>query len=344
MLTSDSSRKHLIWKVVLAILALQVVMLVGTVGYHILGDNQYSWLDSYYMTFITIASIGYSEVVDVSHYEYGRLFTVFIGVIGIGMMGYVLSSFTAFMLESDLNVEWRRARMRNKIARLEGHYIVCGVGRVGSNVVNELVMTQRECVMIDENMQHIENCLDKNPDLFFLQGDATDNDVLKAAGVEKAKGLFAVAQDDSQNLVISLSAKQLNPNLRVVARCHEVKNVEKTLRAGADEIVSPDYSGALRLVTAMVRPKFVGFLDNMHKSEDNLRMEEVAVPDSFHGKPLSVINSGNQNFVVLAVGNRGKEWVFNPQHEHTLNSGDVLMVMTTPEGRSHLEKKIRSGS
>ena len=337
----EATRSRVIRNLVIAILALQLVMLIGTVGYHELGDGQFSWVDCYYMTFITISTIGFTEAVDVSHHEYGKLFTVFIGIAGIGMMGYVLSTFTAFMLESDLNVEWRRSRMRSRIARMKDHYIVCGVGRVGSNVVSEMVSTHRDCVMIDENMQHIENCLERHPDMYWLHGDATDNDVLLAAGVKNAKGLFAVAQDDSQNLVISLSAKQLNPDLRVVARCHEVKNVEKTLRAGADEIVSPDFSGAQRLVSAMVRPQVLGFLDEMHKSAENLRLEEVTVPESLHGKVLESLDTHSSDFSVLAVGNHGRNWYFNPQPDYQLQAGDILMVMTTPQGRAKLEKQLQ---
>lgn len=337
----ESNRTQVVRKIVLSMIALLLVMLIGTVGYRILSDGHSSWMDCLYMTFITIASIGYSEIVDVSGYEYGRLFTIFIGVTGIGTMGYALSTFTAFMLESDLNIEWRRGKMRQKIAKLEGHYIVCGVGRVGSNVVFELTMTGRTCVLIDQNLQHIENCLAKHPHLLYLQGDATDNDILLAAGVQNARGVFAVAQDDAQNLVISLSAKQLNPKLRVVARCHDVKNVDKTLRAGADEIVSPDFTGGLRLVSAMVRPQVVSFLDDMLKSEDNLRMEEIAVPEGFDSKPLSVINPVSRDFVVLAIRHQKENWVFNPHAEYVLHAGDVMMVMTTPEGRSRLEQLIQ---
>jgi voltage-gated potassium channel len=341
MSINDSNRASAIRKLIYSSLAMLLVLLAGTVGYRLLGGPNNSWVDCFYMTFITIASIGFGEVVDLSHYEYGRLFTVFIGATGIAVMGFSLSTLTAFILESDLNVEWRRRKMQQKIAKLAGHYIVCGVGRVGSNVVNELTMTGRHCVLIDQNMQHIENCLDKHPQLLYLQGDATDNDVLLAAGIKRARGVFAVAQDDSQNLVISLSAKQLNPDLRVVARCHEVKNVEKTLRAGADEIVSPDFTGGLRLVSAMVRPQVVSFLDDMLKSEDNLRMEEIVVPAGFDSKQLSVINPASRDFVVLAIRHNKAGWVFNPHAEHTLHAGDVMMVMTTPQGRSRLEQLIQ---
>lgn len=342
MTEDDGEQSGAIKNLLYAFVALSLVLLAGTLGYRLLGGVQYSWVDCFYMTFITIASIGFSEVVDLSHYEYGRLFTVLVSLFGMGVLGYVLSTLTAFMLESDLSHGRRRKKMQQRISKLEGHFIVCGVGRVGSNVVHELAMTGRPCILIDEDMQHIENCLAKHPGLLYLVGDATDNDVLLAAGVLRARGVFAVAQDDSQNLVISLSAKQLNPNLRVVARCHEVKNIEKTLRAGADEIVSPDFTGGLRLVSAMVSPQVVNFLDEMLKSEGNLRMEEILLPHGFVTQNLAVIKPGGREFVVLAVRHRQESWVFNPLAEHPLHAGDALMVMTTPEGRGRLEQMLKN--
>ncbi len=323
-----------------AFLALAVVMLVGTVGYRILGEEKYSWLDCFYMTFITFTTIGYNETVDVTGYEYGRLFTIFIGITGIGVLGYVLSTVTAFMLESDLNTSWRRKKMREKISHLQGHYIVCGVGMVGSNVAHELSLTGRTCIIVDTNMAAIHRYLETHPDQLWLHGDATDNDVLVAAGVMNARGVFAVAHDDSTNLVISLSTKQLNPALRVVARCHEQKNIEKTQRAGADEVVSPDFTGGLRIVSAMVRPNVALFLDDMLKSDDNVRMEEVLVPKGLSDKPLSFLYQGNQDCVVLAA-RHARGWVFNPPVQHVLQGGDVLMVMATAEGRMRLEQLLQ---
>ena len=179
-----------------------------------------------------------------------------------------------------------------------------------------------------------------HPTQLYLHGDATDNDVLLAAGVANAKGVFAVAHDDSANLVISLSSKQLNPKLRVVARCHALKNAEKTRRAGADEVISPDFSGGLRIVSAMVRPNVMNFLDEMLKSDSHLRMEEIVIPDSLASKPLSVLYHSNKDCMVLAI-QRDEEWQFNPQANHSLKDKDVLMVMTTPDGRARLEQLIQ---
>jgi voltage-gated potassium channel len=324
----------------IALAALVVVFIVGTVGYRMLGGPQYSWQDCFYMTFVTISTIGYHEVVDVTQHEYGRLFTVFIGFSGIGVLGYVLSTVTAFMLESDLNISRRRKKMQTRIAQLKNHYIVCGVGLVGSNVAHDLERTGRPCVIVDSDINGIQRYLEQHPTQLYLNGDATENDVLQAAGVARAKGVFAVAHDDSANLVISLSAKQLNPGLRVVARCHALKNAEKTRRAGADEVISPDFSGGLRIVSAMVRPNVMNFLDEMTKSDSHMRIEEIVIPDSLSGKQLSVLYHGNKDCIVLAI-QRDAAWQFNPQADFRLKNGDVLMVMATPDGRSRMEQLIQ---
>jgi voltage-gated potassium channel len=337
----EANESHVIRNLIFSFAALILVLLIGTVGYRILGGPHYSWLDCFYMTFITISTIGYNEVVDVTGYEYGRLFTVFIGISGIGMLGYVLSTITAFMLESDLNESWRRKKMQQRIAHLKSHYIVCGAGLVGSNVTHELTSTGRICVIVDADMEIIDRYLSSHPGQLYLLGDATNNDVLLAAGVMHARGVFAVAHDDSQNLVISLSAKQLNPALRVVARCHDLKNAEKTRRAGADEIVSPDYTGGLRIVSAMVRPHVVSFLDDMLKSDDSVRMEEIIVPIGLSDKPLSVLYHGNIDCLVLAIRSGVNGWLFNPPAKHIVQGGDVLMVMTSPAGRMRLEQLMQ---
>lgn len=326
---------------VYAFVALMAVFAVGTAGYYWLGEGEYSWLDCFYMTFITLSTIGYSETVDVTHYEYGRLFTIFIGIAGIGVLGYTLSTLTAFMLENNLNESWRRKKMRQKIEQLSGHYIVCGIGYIGSNVAHELAATGREYVIVDPDMAALERFREIHPDQMYVCGDATDDDVLIAAGIARARGVFAVVSNDSQNLMISLSARQLNEKLRIVARCHDPKNLEKTRKAGADEVISPDYTGGLRIVSAMLSPNVVGFLDEMHKSASKLRMEEIQIPAALHGKTVGSLSSGGQDCLVLAIQRQG-EWKFNPPGSHLMNQGDLLMVMATPQGRTQLELAIQA--
>jgi voltage-gated potassium channel len=162
------------------------------------------------------------------------------------------------------------------------------------------------------------------------------------AGIEKAKGLFAVTGDDNQNLVVSLTAKQLNPNLRVVARCNEIKNSEKMKKAGADAIVSPTAIGGLRMASEMVRPTVVSFLDIMLRDrEKSLRVEELPVPDSFVGKPVSALNLKRHADALLLAVKTGEDWVYNPSENYVITAENTLVFMTTPEGREGLARFLK---
>ena len=316
--------------------ALAAVLLVGTVGYKLLAPG-YSWLDCFYMTFITIATIGYDEVVNLSHNPAGRIFTVVIAFAGIGVTTYIMSVVTAYLIEGKINEALWRRRMEKHIHKLKDHYIVCGVGRVGRNVANELAATHRPYIVVDEALPTIELHLERHPDTMYIHGDACDDDVLLKGHIESARGVFAVTGDDSKNLLITITAKQLNPAARVVARCHEVRNIEKIRKAGADAIVSPDFTGGLRIASAMIRPHVVTFLDEMLKSDQNLRVEEIVVPEGFPATTIATLDLKRDDYIVLAV-REGKSWIFNPGPDVALKAHDTLVVMTTPPGRAQLER------
>lgn len=229
--------------------------------------------------------------------------------------------------------------MEKHIHELKDHYIMCGIGRVGRNVANELVATHRPYVVIDEAMQSIETHLEHHPDTMYIHGDACDDDELVKAHVESAVGVFAVTGDDSKNLLITITAKQLNPEVRVVARCHDVRNIEKIRKAGADAIVSPDFTGGLRIASAMIRPHVVTFLDEMLKSEKNLRVEEIIVPAGFPETTIGSLNLKSPDYILLAVRDH-QSWNFNPSGDLRVRAGSTLVVMATPEGRRSLEKLV----
>ncbi len=320
---------------------LALVHLIGTVGYMYIGRPEATWIDSFYMTFITVATIGYGETVDLAHHPMGRLFTVFIAVIGIGTMSYLFSTFVALLLESDLNATLRKKRMKKEIARLSGHYIVCGIGRVGSNVANELLQTQRTLVIVESDREALDHWLEEHPDTPHLHADAADDEALRAAGVMTAAGVFAVTGDDSHNLMISLSVKLLNSKARVVARLHDIRNADKARRAGADEIVSPDFTGGMRIASAMVRPHVVNFMDQMLRTDDQLRVEEVQVPPDFADTPIGQLIQKSRDYILLATHEQG-QWVFNPADEHVIKAGTTLVLMATPDGRSKIEKLLEA--
>lgn len=318
-----------------------LIHVAGTLGYMYLGRPTATWIDSFYMTFITVATIGYGEVVDLSTHPMGRLFTVFIAVLGIGTMSYLFSTFVALLLESDLNAALRKKRMEKEIAKLSGHYIVCGIGRVGTNVALELLKTKRSFVVIESDRAALDRWLEHQPDTLYLNGDAADDDALRWAGVMTAAGVFAVTGDDSHNLMVSLSVKLLNPKARVVARLHDIRSANKARRVGADEIVSPDFTGGMRIASAMVRPHVVNFMDQMLLSDEGLRMEEVVVPPNFPETPLAELVPKSKEYILMATHERGN-WLFNPADDHMVKAGTALILLASPVGRAYLENRLKA--
>jgi voltage-gated potassium channel len=320
-------------------LALATVSLIGTIGYKIIGGPQASWLDCLYMTFITIATIGYGEIIDLSHSPGGRVFTMAIGLVGIGVATYMISTLTAFILEGDMNEALRRRRMQKSIQAMRKHYIICGIGRVGTNVAHELEVTRRPYVVIESDKEAIERYLERHPEALWTHADSGEDSALIEAGIEHAAGVFAVTGDDSKNLVITLSAKLLNPEARVVARCHEINFTDKIRKVGADAIISPDFTGGMRIVSSMVRPKVVSFLDEMLFADNALRVEEVHIPEGFPAGTIGGLKLNRRDFVLMAVRVQDR-WQFNPPEDFKIGAGNTLVVMTTPDGRKSLERSL----
>lgn len=228
---------------------------------------------------------------------------------------------------------------------MQGHFIVCGLGRIGANVVRELTATGHRYVAIEPSQAVIDGCLlhDRGGDDRMMVADATDDTALLEAGLKGAAGVFAVTGDDSKNMLIALSAKQLNPAARVVARVHDVRNVEKCRRAGADEIVSPDFAGALRMASAMLRPQAAGFVDELLSHPGAMRMVDVAVPAKRTSQPLGDLELRGSGYLVLGIRHQGKLEV-NPGPETLLADGSVLIVLASATGKRSLEEHLDSGA
>jgi voltage-gated potassium channel len=343
--TPPTAIQQLYAKIKYSVLALLAVNVTGTIGYKLLAGEQSSWLDCLYMTVITVTTVGYQETVPVSSIAGGRVFTMFVVIAGLCALWFCFSAITALILANEINISWRRQRMEQDIRKLQGHYILCGFGRVGRNVAAELDATGHHYVAIDRdaNMltQHKEL---RQPGLLYISGDASDDELLEAANIREAAGVFAVTGDDSLNLMIVMSTKHLHPAARIVARCHEVRNFDKIIRAGADQVISPDYSGGMSIASAMIRPTVANFLDEMLRDRYKRRFEEVTVPVTFQPIPLAQLNLNRESDYVLLAVHDGSEWLFNPDGDFVVQPRQGLVVMASPAGRSELERLLISNS
>lgn len=342
MARSRTEVGHLFRLLYLAIGGLVLVSLLGTAGFDLLTDGRYPLFDSFYMTFVTISTIGFGEIIDMSNNMPARVLTVTVAIFGTGMLSMAFSIVTVIVLESDINGTLKRKRMEKAIKKLKDHYILCGLGRVGRNVAHELIATERQFVAIDANLQVLDDFREREPGLLYLHGDGSDDDILRRADLLDAAGLFAVTGDDSMNLMIVITAKQLRPHMRVVARCHEVRNIEKMKKAGADAIVSPDFTGGLRIASAMLRPHVASFMDEMLKADGNFRIEEALVPEGFNARSLGDLGMRGSGCLPIAMRLPGGAWEFNPSQDAIVESGSLLMVMANADGRRALSECLET--
>jgi voltage-gated potassium channel len=316
------------------------ILLIGTYGYYNIGAPETTLVDAFYMTGITISTIGFHEVIDMSNRPYGRLFTIFLAFSGFGVVTYFVSNLVALFIEGDIRRTFIKRNILRMIEELDNHYIICGIGRVGRNIALELHATQRPFVVADKEESIVEQFCENIPGTPFLSGDCTDDNFLIDLGIDRALGIFACASDDNTNLVICLTARQICANIRIVAVAKEVNHVKKLIRAGADRVVTPNYIGGLRMASEMLRPTVTNFLDEMLRSELNQRLEEFEIPERMDGQPLINFPSKDlDDTIVLAVRKEGK-WQYNPKKDYVMSQGDHVVLLTTTEDRQILEKRL----
>ncbi|HEU0053946.1 MAG TPA: potassium channel protein [Longimicrobium sp.] len=311
---------------------LVAVLLVGLVGYRLLAPEA-SWVDILYMTVITLTTVGYGEVFHLS--PAGRVFTIVLLLFGISGAGYFLSTATAFLLEGQLShVFWRR-RMTREISRLSGHQIVCGSDETALYAARELHSTRRDAVLVCDDPGRAEALRREFPAMPVVIGDPTADEVLAAAGIGRASGILVCTGSDKDNLIATLTARHLNPTIRIVARVEDVAGAARVRNVGADAVVSPNFIGGLRMVSELIRPTVVTFLDEMLRDrEKNLRIEEVEVDDAspLVGRVLGDLElRAVSSALLLACRQGGAGWIYNPPPTLPVAPGLVLILMGSPE-------------
>lgn len=306
---------------------LSSILFVGVIGYHLI--ERWSLFDSLYMTVITLATVGYGETHPLS--VAGRVFTMFLILGGMGIIFYGVTEVTSFIVEGEMSGILRRRRMNRKISRLSNHYIVCGWGNTGYYVVEELHRTRRPYVVVEKDATKINQLAEK--ETMFIEGDATSDATLVAAGIERAAGLITTLPTDRDNMFVVITARGLNPAFGIVSKIQDVSSRDKFLRAGATIVISSDFIGGLRMVSELVRPGATSFLDTMLRDRSSLRVEDVQVGahSRFVKKHLSNCDAFAKAGVVLLSIKRGESFQFNPPPATMLDAGDTLVVIGDPE-------------
>lgn len=334
-------------RLVIALVLLILIMAIGTVAYRVLTDGHYDWLTCLYMTVITLATVGYGEIIDTSQYPAARIFTILFILSGMGILLYCVSTATAIMVEMDLLDVFKRRKMTKDIKLLRNHFIVCGVGSTGACIAHELSRTGRDFVIIDHDPERIEAAR-KLGEVLHIQGDATDDEVLLSAGIDRAGGLAAALSTEKDNLFLTVTARQLNPSLRIIARGLDETVNRKLRKAGADAVVSPTVIGGLRMASELIRPGVVSFLDTMLRdASGTIRFEEIRItPDSkFMNQTIQStrIRDDSNVLVVALMPPDSPRFIYNPPADTILSEGMTLIVLGDSRQIHELREVSRSG-
>jgi voltage-gated potassium channel len=321
--------------------ALALVVVLGTAGFHYI--EGWPWFDGFYMVITTLTTIGYGETHPLSHI--GRVFNIFIILSGVGLVFLVIGSLTQALLEFELQNIFGRRRMEREIGRLTDHYIICGAGRVGRSAARELARRPASFVIVESSEAKAQKFATEK--WLMLIGDATHEQTLRDAQIARARGLVAATTTDATNMYIVLTARALNPKLRIIARASEETADKHLLTAGADSVVSPYNFAGQRIAQSFLRPHVVSFLDTAttHLGMD-LEIGEVAVmPRSpFAGVTIEASRIRQDRGVIILAIKRETGMRFNPAPDDRIEAGDFLIAMGEPQQLRALEKTAGSES
>ena len=326
MTVTDPMSKDIVRRLFYAAFLILAVLITGTLGYRMIENLPY--IDSLYMTVITIATVGFREVVNLS--VPGKMFTMIMIFLGIGVGGYAIGNIAAFFIQGHLLDLLKGRQMVKAITGLINHIIVCGYGKIGKEVCNQLAMNNQDFIVIDKDDEKIDDALGMG--YLAAVGEATDDDILLKSGIKNSRGLISAISDDSANVYLVLTARALNHEIRIIARGVDEASRKKMKLAGADNVVSPFEIGARRMASLLIRPDVVDFVDSFSEAaEYGLHMEKLKIQKNskLTGKRLdeSYIKRDTQGALIVGIEKKDQGMIINPQGYTVLEEGDSLLSL-----------------
>ena len=331
-------RSRAIFQIRYALLALIGAILFGTIGFKTI--EGWSIGDSFYVTVQTLTTVGYGDIPP--HNPAGRAFAVVVMLIGVGGVALAASTIVQSIVQSELVSTFGQRRQSRKMNKLHDHYVICGSGRVGSHLVRDMVGTNQSFVVIENDPQRAAEFSQRG--ISVLVGDATLEESLREVGVERARGLAACLPNDADNVYVVLTARDLNPNLRIVARAAEEQAEAKLLRAGANHVVAPTIIGGHRMAVALTKPAVSEFMDSITANELGLGFEQVEVDPASHlvGQELRETPIRSElDVVVISIRRQDGEIIFNPAGDCEILAGDILIAIGRAESLAKLNEMAR---
>ncbi len=326
---------------IFSLCALACVVALGTVGFSVI--EGWSLLDSLYMTVMTVTTVGYGTPQPLT--PSGRNFSIFFMIVGVGTTGYLLTTAVRALVQSEIIAAYGERRRQREMNKLSDHFIICGAGRVGSRLVREMQLAGTSFVAIESDARKaVELNLTASQ---LLIRDATLEETLREAGIERARALAACLPDDADNLYVVLTARDLNRGLHIVARAVEEQAEPKLIRAGANRVVAPTIIGSHRMAQALLRPAVADFMDSIAAETLDLAFEqfEIAQGSELAGHKLESTTIRTElDVVVIAIRRQGGEMMFNPAGDTTLQAGDIIVAIGHADALRRLKELARAAS
>ncbi|MBI1342190.1 MAG: potassium channel protein [Terrimonas sp.] len=320
---------------------LSFISFIGVVGYMFI--EHYTFLEAIYMTTLSVTTVGFSEVKPLT--DAGRIFTMFMLVTSWGTFAFAITRITQFVISGEINQYFKARRIMSAIEKMHGHVIICGFGRNGRQAAQTLKVHGEEFLIIENNEEYVNEYLDGNPDLVYIVGDATMDEVLYRAGIKRAKALITALPEDADNVFIVLSARAINPNIQIISRASGKNSMPKLKKAGADSVIMPDKIGGTHMATLVSKPDVIEFIDYLSGEEgESIHMESVPydyLPTHIKDQPLKEVMKWEKTGVnCIGIKNDEGKFVINPPDDTIISSGMKVIVLGTKWQIDRMKKNL----